>query len=89
MEPKPQKPSMSSSVKAADVPKASKWSVRSMRGGQAGDVIWMFSILNMAGTVLKEFEITRPVGEALDKLQPASIVKKVFGCGTTKELEKH
>lgn len=80
---------ISSDVEHAEVPTAGKWSVRKTRGGHAGDIVWVFGVLDMSGRVLKEFTLTKPLGEALDNLQPEAIVRKIFGCGTQKDLKKH
>jgi hypothetical protein len=81
--------SVSSDIHHSQVPTASKWTVRKVRGGVAGDVTWVLGLMSIGGSVLKEFTITRQLGETLDNLQPGAILRKVFGCGTQKDLEKH
>ena len=87
---------ISSDLPHRNVPNASKWSIRSIRGGPAGDVVWMLGIIGLVDEggkyVLKrleEVEVTADTAKKLQNLLPGAIINKVFGCGTKKQLEKH
>ncbi|MCA3448621.1 MAG: hypothetical protein INF93_18245 [Rhodobacter sp.] len=71
-------------------PNAKKWNiVRKTRGGYAGDVMFVFGVLNATGSVLQQFEVSKDLGERLEKFGPGAIVNKIFRCGNSLDLTKH
>lgn len=78
-----------SDLLAEEAKAAEKWSIRQVRSGRAGDVVWVMGLLNVSGGLLREVKITHDLGQLLQDLGSGAIITKIFACGTTKKLEKH